>query len=115
MEEWAGQRILEVGAGIGNCTEFIIDREKVVCLALHSDAFAHFKEMFSDASSVIIVQGDVADPSIRSLETHQFDSAMCFNVLEHVEDAVLATSWPGNYSKRWEPAMSKIAWKTPGQ
>jgi SAM-dependent methyltransferase len=90
VEAWAGQRILEVGAGIGNYTEFIIDREKVVCLELHSDAFAHLKERFSDASNVLVVQGDVADPSIRSLETHQFDSAMCFNVLEHVEDDVLA-------------------------
>lgn len=51
VEAWAGQRILEVGAGIGNYTELIIDREKVVCLELHSNAVAHLKEKFSDASS----------------------------------------------------------------
>jgi 16S rRNA A1518/A1519 N6-dimethyltransferase RsmA/KsgA/DIM1 with predicted DNA glycosylase/AP lyase activity len=47
MEAWSGQCILEVGAGIGNYTEFITDREKVICLERHSVAFAYLKESFS--------------------------------------------------------------------
>lgn len=90
VEAWTGQRILEIGAGIGNYTEFITDREKVVCLELHPDAYEHLKERYAGVSNILVLQGDVADPGIRSLETHNFDSAMCLNVLEHVEDDVLA-------------------------
>jgi SAM-dependent methyltransferase len=114
VKAWAGQRILEVGAGIGNYTEFLIDREKVVCLEIHPEAFTYLKERFSDVSNVLVIQGDVADPTIRSLETHQFDAAMCFNVLEHVEDDVLAlrniwhTLEPGGRLLLIVPAVPEI-------
>lgn len=90
VEPTVGQRILEIGAGIGNYTEFIDDREKVVCLELHPDAYTHLKKRFLGAPNVELLQGDIADPGIRSLKVHRFDTAICFNVLEHIEDDVLA-------------------------
>jgi SAM-dependent methyltransferase len=114
VEPWAGKRIFEIGAGIGNYTEFITDREKVVCLELHPDAYASLKERFSGDPNVIVLHGDVADPSIRSLESHHFDSAICFNVLEHVDDDILAlrniwhTLEPGGRLLLIVPAVPEI-------
>jgi SAM-dependent methyltransferase len=85
-----GQRVLEVGAGIGNYTEFMIDRELVACLEIHPEAVSHLRERFTDVPNVQIYQGDIADPGVRALASYECDTAICFNVLEHVEDDVAA-------------------------
>jgi 2-polyprenyl-3-methyl-5-hydroxy-6-metoxy-1,4-benzoquinol methylase len=83
---YLGQRILEVGAGIGNFTELLLDRE----LVLPTDVYPPCVERLQDrighrlkADPVVI---DLADPAIRQLASHRFDTVLCTNVLEHVAD-----------------------------
>ena len=30
LQRWVGRRVLEIGAGLGNMSEFVLDRERVV-------------------------------------------------------------------------------------
>jgi SAM-dependent methyltransferase len=83
---WVGSRVLEIGAGIGNYTEFLTGAKRIVCLDVHADALGVLRRRFGDDPRVVLHQGDVSSPDCRALAEHRCDSAICFNVLEHVED-----------------------------
>jgi len=87
---FVGRRVFEIGAGIGNYTEFLLDCELVICLEIHPEAASSLRERFASKAHILVYQGDIADPSFRSLAKHQCETALCFNVLEHVRDEVVA-------------------------
>ena len=67
VSAYVGRRVFEIGAGVGNYTEFLLDSDCVVCLEIHSDATARLRERFSANSKIHIYQGDIADPALRAL------------------------------------------------
>jgi len=83
---YLGQRILDAGAGIGAITEHLLDRE----LVLPTDAYPPYldllRQRIGHRLKVEPVAVDLADPAIRELAHHRFDTVLCTNVLEHVED-----------------------------
>jgi SAM-dependent methyltransferase len=85
---YRGRRVLEVGAGIGNYTDFLADAEQVVSIDIHAGALEVLRGKYAGDPRVAIHQADIADPACRSLASYGCDSAICFNVLEHVEDHV---------------------------
>ena len=87
-----GRRILEVGAGIGNFTTLLLDRELVVALDAHPLCTGHFKTRFADTPNVSPVNLDIADPAALALDRYKCDTVVCLNVLEHVEDDRAALS-----------------------
>lgn len=87
---FVGRRVFEIGAGIGNYTEFLLDCELAICLEIHPEAASILRERFASKAHVLVFQGDIADPSVRSLAQYQCETALCFNVLEHVRDEVVA-------------------------
>lgn len=87
---FVGRRVLEIGAGIGNYTEFLLDRELVVCLEIHAAATSRLMERFATHPHILVYQGDITDTALRSLAQHRCDTALCFNVLEHVKDDMVA-------------------------
>lgn len=90
VSAYRGKRVLEVGAGIGNYTEFLGDAEQVVSVDIHDGALDVLRSKYGSDPRVAIHQADVADPSCRRLASYRCDSAICFNVLEHIEDHVAA-------------------------
>ncbi|MCL4395175.1 MAG: class I SAM-dependent methyltransferase [Chloroflexi bacterium] len=88
VSSFVGRRVFEIGSGIGNYTEFLLDRELVVCLEIHAAAAARLRARFADQPGIRIYDGDIADPRLRRLAEHRCDTAICFNVLEHVADDV---------------------------
>ncbi|MBI4319998.1 MAG: class I SAM-dependent methyltransferase [Chloroflexi bacterium] len=109
-----GKRVLEIGAGIGNYTQFLVDADVTVCVEIHPEAVALLKERFRSNPKVFVYHGDVADPALRSLAEHRCDTAICFNVLEHVEQDVTALKniadilVPGGRLLLIVPALSSI-------
>lgn len=85
---YVGHRILEIGAGIGNYTELLLESELVVCVEIHPEAAALLEAKFESNPRVLIYQGDIVDPALRSLRKYQCDTAICLNVLEHIGDDV---------------------------
>ncbi len=90
VSPYLGRRVFEIGAGIGNYTEYLLDRELVVALEIHAAAAARLRERFGALPNVRIYQGDMTDTGLRALAEHRCDSALCFNVLEHIEHDALA-------------------------
>jgi len=85
-----GSRILEVGAGIGNYTEYVADAEQVVCVEIHGDAVDELRARFGERHNIHIHHGDILDQDCLELARFECDTAICFNVLEHVPDDRLA-------------------------
>ncbi len=109
-----GQRVLEIGAGIGNFTELLLDREFVLPTDIHRPCIDVLKQRFSDRWSPPARLLDAADPCVRDLAPLRFDTVICFNVLEHVADdqAALQNMWnvlqPGGRLLLWVPALPHL-------
>ena len=85
-----GKRILEIGAGIGNFTEFFQDRELVVPSDIFPDCVEYLERRFADRRNVRPLALDIAAEKAPDLVRYGFDTVVCLNVLEHIEDDDLA-------------------------
>jgi SAM-dependent methyltransferase len=82
-----GQRVLEIGAGIGTITrEIAPGRERVI--ALEADPFyvQRLRNLFRDSEVVRPVHAPVERTDWASLAREHLDTVMLSNVLEHIED-----------------------------
>lgn len=87
LAQWVGSRVLEIGSGIGNMSQFFIDRERVVLTDTEAAYRAVLQEKFGARGNVAVVR--LALPRIpEELSGERFDTVVCLNVLEHIEDDV---------------------------
>jgi SAM-dependent methyltransferase len=85
LSPWIGQRVLEVGSGIGNMSQFFADRERVVL----TDTEPRYRERLSarfDGKPNVTVADLALPQGTTGLEGETFDTIICLNVLEHIED-----------------------------
>ena len=83
----AGNRVLEVGCGIGNMTEYFVDRELLVGIDLLPASVELTRQRHARNVHVIAHLGDITDPDlVAALRGYRFDTVLCLNVLEHIED-----------------------------
>jgi glycosyltransferase involved in cell wall biosynthesis len=108
---YVGERVLEAGCGIGNFTELMLDRRRLVCV----DNDPLYVEMLNwrlgHLENVRIEQFDLADaPSYARVKGEGIDTIICLNVLEHIkaDDAVLRAYYdllePGGHAVVLVPA-----------
>jgi SAM-dependent methyltransferase len=77
-----GRRVLDFGAGVGTFTDLAAGMGAQVVAAEPEAEFARFlRERFAGNGHVRVVQG-----TIDEVDEHDFESVICFNVLEHVQD-----------------------------
>jgi SAM-dependent methyltransferase len=88
FESYLGQRVLEVGAGVGNQTKYFIDRERVIASDIEPHYVTELEAKFGHQSGVRVASFpfplDAADRS--DLVGERIDTIVCLNVLEHIED-----------------------------
>jgi SAM-dependent methyltransferase len=88
-----GSRVLDAGCGSGNITSLLRDRELVVAVDEWDDFVALMRTRFADAENVAVHRFDLTDPAMPvELQRYRLDSAICVNVLEHIEDDRTALS-----------------------
>ena len=82
---WIGRRVLEIGAGVGTMSAFLIGRERVVLSDTNAGylerlraRFAGHPEVRIEALRLPATNGD--------LQAERLDTIICLNVLEHVSD-----------------------------
>lgn len=86
---YIGNRILDVGCAIGNITQFYSDRELIVGVDVVPEELDVVRERFAD-TNFEAHHMDVSSPELRRFRSRNLDTAVCLNVLEHVEDDVHA-------------------------
>ena len=87
VRPYLGARILEVGGGLGSFTELLLDRARVVSIDNNPACAAQLRARFDGLPQVRIVDADLVDADLPSRLAHErLDTAVCINVLEHIED-----------------------------
>jgi SAM-dependent methyltransferase len=79
-----GGRILEVGVGYGNYKALLPASKKHMFVDIDASAIDNAKSKYPDEN---FLHGNIAEPeTVAKLQSEQFDTVICFNVLEHIED-----------------------------
>ena len=81
-----GQRVVEVGCGIGNFTGLLLDRELVVALDREEACVQILRERYPGRDNLHALTCEPGDGAFRDLARFQPDSVVCINVLEHIAD-----------------------------
>ncbi len=84
---FVGARVLEVGAGTGNMTRQMASRQLVVATDIEDKYLRMLHNTFSNDAHVRVCKFDLGGEVPAELG-EGFDSIICLNVLEHVEDDV---------------------------
>ena len=90
-----GRKVVEVGCGIGNFTERLLDRDLVVAIDIERECVERLKERYRNHSNLIAIAGDAAH-ALREAARFHPDSCVCLNVLEHIEDDLEALQAMGS-------------------
>jgi SAM-dependent methyltransferase len=88
FDSFLGQRVLEVGSGVGNQTRYFIERQRVIASDLETHYIRELATKFGGRSNVRVAsfRFPLAEADRRDLESERLDSIVCLNVLEHIED-----------------------------
>jgi len=85
LRRWVGEHVLEIGSGIGNLSDFIVDRRRVVLSDTEPYYLGRLHERYGDRPNVEIAR--LYLPTVDgALADERFDTIICLNVLEHVKD-----------------------------
>lgn len=84
---FVGRRVLEVGCGIGNLSQFWADRETLVGIDTEPECVLKCAERFRDRPNVQVTCDRVGAPDwVQRWSRHRFDTLIAVNVLEHIRD-----------------------------
>lgn len=86
FEPFIGQRVLEVGCGLGNLMVHLLDRELVMGIEVAANAVRDVKQRFAKTPNITVRQIDIVKPDALALGKYKLDTAVSMNVLEHIED-----------------------------
>ena len=81
-----GQRVIEIGCGIGNFTRLLLEaRELVIAIDDEPACIEKLEARFPQATNLCAMVRD-ASGGLTDLKAFHPDSCVCLNVLEHIED-----------------------------
>ncbi len=91
ISPFLGERLLEVGCGLGNMTGYLLNRELVVAVDRLPESVSRVRDLFDHSPNLQAVEGDICDRRVvAGLLPYSLDTAVCINVLEHIENDALA-------------------------
>jgi len=84
---YVGRRVADVGCGLGNMTEFLLDRDIYLGIDTCEEFIEILQTNHNRASNVKTIIADVLDDSFPTiLQKNDVDTILSFNLLEHLED-----------------------------
>jgi SAM-dependent methyltransferase len=89
LRRWIGASVLEIGSGIGNLSAFLVDRERLVLTDTREEYLSRLRQRFAGRPNVSVARLYLPDDD-RAVAGQRFDTVICLNVLEHVDDDISA-------------------------
>ena len=96
FEKHIGSRIVEMGAGIGNYTKLLLNKELIVAVDNCSPCIEYMKNRFSNNKNIIPLKMDISKSDVNDLALYKPDTIICLNVLEHIQEDEEALSYMYN-------------------
>jgi 2-polyprenyl-3-methyl-5-hydroxy-6-metoxy-1,4-benzoquinol methylase len=99
FEPYLGRRILEVGCGVGAILAQVGVRDFVMGIDIEPELIEFTKERFAGQPGHEFASLDISSLSAAArtvLKQHRFDTVVCINVLEHIEDHAGAVTTMGD-------------------
>jgi SAM-dependent methyltransferase len=81
-----GQRVIEVGCGIGNFTGELLDRETVFAVDVDPACIERLHQRYPTQPNLFAWVAEPASAAFAELARFQPDTCVCLNVLEHIAD-----------------------------
>ena len=86
VQPYLGKRLLEAGAGIGNFSKLLLNRERLVLIDSEDLYVSRLHRRFGHFGHVHIAQADLTQPAdFERLLDEELDTIVSFNVLQHIE------------------------------
>jgi SAM-dependent methyltransferase len=89
LSEYIGWNVLEVGCGVGNITQFLINRHQVTAIDLDESFCQKTRDQYGSQTEDVLMM-NILGPRFEELKCAPFDTVLCINLLEHIRDHSLA-------------------------
>ena len=86
IEPWLGTKILEVGAGIGNITHYLIPKRQVIATELSDKYIKILKRRFKKCPNLTIEKYDLNENPGTEWKERKIDTIVGINVMEHIKN-----------------------------
>ena len=92
FDAYLGDEVMEAGCGIGNLTDFLLEKRRLVCLDYEDFYVDRVRQAYGHLKNIHVHRANltVRDDLTNAIEGAPVDSVLCSNVLEHIEDDVTA-------------------------
>ncbi|HAK57155.1 MAG: glycosyltransferase [Vicinamibacterales bacterium] len=89
VRPWLGDRVLELGAGVGNLSRQLVPRTRYVAADVDQTHVAYLRGVTAAKTGLSAAQLDPEVPSSFVGEEGAFDTVLCVNILEEVDDPMV--------------------------
>jgi glycosyltransferase involved in cell wall biosynthesis len=90
IRPYCGSRVLEIGSGVGSLTRKLIPRDHYVASDINPLYLEPLIRLSTDQPYLRVSYCDVRDSASFPRSSEGFDTVICLNVIEHVEDDIKA-------------------------
>lgn len=92
---FVGQRVLEIGCGLGNLSQHLLNRQLLVAIDSSPLSVLAVQEKFGSHKNFRAFTMSITAPEVTALADDQIDTAISLNVFEHIErdDVALEHTW----------------------
>jgi SAM-dependent methyltransferase len=111
---FVGKKVLEVGSGIGNMTEYFINKTDVMATDKSPKYLAEIKKRLQQWKEPKTQAWDITDPAPSEIREYAPDTVVCINILEHIDEDEKALEHIfdmleyGGYLLLYVPALSSL-------
>ena len=86
IRPFVGERVLEIGSGIGSLTKKLLPRQSYTCTDINPFHLEITRRLAQNRPYLEVSYLDLNDVSGFRAENRSFDTVVCINVIEHLED-----------------------------